>query len=82
MMNDATGTALTTDTSGASSSSARRYRAASAASTTASAQASRKPPRMRAVEVSAVCQNAAVTASSPSRASAERGEASSSAPCG
>ena len=82
MMNDATGTALMTATSGASSSSTQEKRAESAASMTANAHESRKPPKICAAEASTARQNAAVPASVKSRSSAERGDASSSAPCG
>ena len=80
MMKDATGTAFTTATSGASSSRSHRLPAASAARDTAKAHESRKPPKMRAEEFPAARQNAGSGSSSASRRTTPAGEASSSEP--
>ena len=82
MMKDTTGTAFTAATRGDSSSRAARNRADRAAKSTASTQESRKPPKMCRAEFPTARQKAAVQASSPSRTSADRGEASSRYPWG
>ena len=79
---EATGTAFTAATSGYSSSLNRRLPAASAARSTAATQARAKPPRIRRADHPTAFQKEAVPASSVSRRTAERGEASNSAPWG